>query len=127
LLLAGVSDLRDPVPNVGDYSAGFGEAAVESDVDRAAQMSGREIVHAPCIHHAHRLRAQNQPRFFSSATPVLGDATEQPIFRAIAAQYPLSATIFDASESPRTIAQRAMSGRILLKSKTVRDAIPTGL
>ena len=53
MLLAGVSDLRDPVPNVGDHSAGFGEAAVESDVDRAAQMSGREIVHAPCIHHAH--------------------------------------------------------------------------
>ena len=33
------------------------------------------------------------------------------------AQYPLSATIFDANESPRTIAQRAMSGRIPLKSK----------
>ena len=55
LLLAGVGDQRDRLADVGDHAAGFGEAAVESDVDRAAQVSGGEVVDAAGIHHAHAI------------------------------------------------------------------------
>ena len=44
LLFAGVGDENDLLADVGDHPAGLGESAVESHVDRTAQMSGGEVV-----------------------------------------------------------------------------------
>ena len=51
LLLAGIGDQRDLVPDLGDHAAGLGEAAVEPDVDRAAQVPGGEVLDAAGVQH----------------------------------------------------------------------------
>ena len=43
----------DLIADLGDHAAGFGEAGVESDVDRSAQMPGREVLDAARVDHPH--------------------------------------------------------------------------